>query len=376
MKRKIAVAVVLVALAAGGLAAVKALQIKTLISSAGSFAAQPESVASFEVRAEKWPRSLTAIGSISAVQGVTITPEIPGIVREIAFDAGAVVAKGDLLVRLDTSSEEAQLRAVEAQTELARINLARIATLRKENTVSQAELDAAEAALKQSEGNADAIRATIAKKTIRAPFAGRLGVRQIHLGQYVDAGKPIVNLQALDTVYADFALPQQALPNLATGMVVRITTDAYQGKVFEGRLTTINPALDPSTRSVGLQATLNNREQWLRPGMFVRVEVVLPGEESVLVIPLTSILSAPYGDSVFVIEEAAASATTNAGLVVRQQFIRSGRAKGDLVVVESGLKAGQRVVLSGLFKLRNGMPVVLHNDRVPAVSDAPRPQNS
>ena len=202
----------------GGLAGVKALQIKKLIDSGKDFAPPPESVSSAVVQEEKWQGTLTAIGSIMAVQGVTITPEIPGLIREITFESGAVVAKGDLLVRLDTSLEEAQLRALEAQEELAKLNLARERTLRSQNMVSQAELDAAEATLKQTQGNADAVRATIQKKTIRAPFAGRLGIRLVNLGQYLDTGKPIVSLQSLTPVYADFSLPQQELARLKTGM--------------------------------------------------------------------------------------------------------------------------------------------------------------
>ncbi len=232
-----------------------------------------------------------------------VTPEIPGIVREIAFESGAVVAKGDLLVRLDTSSEEAQLRALEAQEELARLNLARERTLRSQNMVSQSELETAEATLKQNQANADNIRATIEKKTIRAPFAGRLGIRLVNLGQYLDTGKPIVSLQSLTPVYADFSLPQQELARLKTGMAgALVTTDAFPGRAFEGTLTAINPDLDPSTRSVGLQATFENAEQLLRPGMFARVEVLLPEEQTVLAIPATSVLSAPYGDSVYVVE--------------------------------------------------------------------------
>ena len=202
----------------GGLAGVKALQFKKLMAAGKSFAPPPETVSSAVVREEKWQGTLTAIGSITAVQGVTVTPEIPGIIREIAFESGAVVSKGDLLVRLDTSLEEAQLRALEAQEELARLNLARERTLRSQNMVSQSELDTAEATLKQNQGNADAIRATIQKKTIRAPFAGRLGIRLVNLGQYLDTGKPIVSLQSLTPVYADFSLPQQELARLKTGM--------------------------------------------------------------------------------------------------------------------------------------------------------------
>jgi membrane fusion protein (multidrug efflux system) len=249
-------------------------------------------------------------------------------------------------------------------------------TLRSEKTVSQSELDSAEATLKQLEGNADTIRATIEKKTIRAPFAGRLGIRLINLGQYLDAGKPIVSLQALDSVYADFSLPQQELARLKTGMRVRVTTDAYAGKPFEGSLTTINPALDQSTRSVGLQATFANAGQLLRPGMFARVEVLLPEAQKVLVIPATAILSAPYGDSVYVIESQAAGTNGQPHLTVRQQFVRTGQARGDFISVESGLKPGERIVSTGLFKLRNGMTVVENNTLSPKSNEAPRPTDS
>ena len=240
------------------------------------------------VREEKWQGTLTAIGSITAVQGVTVTPEIPGTVREIAFESGAVVAKGDLLVRLDTSSEEAQLRALEAQVELARLNLDRVRRrCAAENMVSQAELDTAEATLKQTQANADAIRATIEKKTIRAPFAGRLGIRLVNLGQYLDTGKPIVSLQSLTPVYADFSLPQQELARLKTGMRVRVTTDAYPGQQFEGTLTAINPDLDQSTRSVRLAGHVRE------PGATAAARHVRPrrgaaaGGADVLVIPAT-----------------------------------------------------------------------------------------
>lgn len=376
MKLKFGVAILIVLLVLGALAGVKTLQIQKLIAGANASAPPPETISSAIVREEQWQGTLNAIGSITAFQGVTITPDIPGTVREIAFEPGAIVAKGDLLVRLDIGTEEAQLRAIEAQAELARVNLARMRTLRSEKTVSQSELDSAEATLKQLEGNADSIRATIEKKTIRAPFAGRLGIRQVNLGQYLDAGKPIVSLQALDSVYADFSLPQQELARLKTGMRVRLTTDAYPGKPFEGTLTTINPALDPGTRSVGLQATFTNAGQLLRPGMFARVEVLLPETQKVLVIPATSILSAPFGDSVFVIDSKPEGTNGPPQLKVRQQFIRAGRARGDFISVETGLKPGERIVSAGLFKLRNDMPVVENNTLVPKSHEAPRPGDS
>jgi membrane fusion protein (multidrug efflux system) len=375
MKAKIALAILIVLVVIGGLAGIKYLQVQKMIAAAKAGGPPPETISSVLAREDTWQGTLTAIGSINAAQGVTITPDIPGVVKEIAFEAGAIVAKDDLLVKLDTSSEVAQLRAAEAQAELARLNAARERTLRTQNLIPQSELDIAEATLKQNEGNADSIRATIEKKTIRAPFAGRLGVRQVNLGQYLDSGKPIVSLQALSPVYADFSLPQQELGRLKTGMPVRVTTDAYPDRHFDGKLTVINPDLDATTRSLGLEATFENADQALRPGMFARVEVLLPEDQHVLVIPATSVLSQPYGDSVYVIEEKPGK-DGKPQLTVRQQIIRTGGSHGDLVSVETGLKPGERIVNSGLFKLRNGMSVVENNELAPKVEGSPKPPNT
>lgn len=376
MKSKIAIAICVVLLVVGALAGIKMLQIRTLMAAGKSFAQPPETVSSVVVREEKWQSTFTAIGSIAAVQGVTVTPELAGTITEIGFEAGAVVNKGDLLVRLDTSSEAAQLRALEAQVELARVNLERERTLRSQQMVSQSDLDTAEATLKQNQANADAVKAAIDKKTIRAPFAGRLGIRLVNLGQYLDTGKPIVSLQSLAPVYVDFSLPQQELARLQIGMRVRLSTDAYPGRTFEGALTTISPDLDQPTRSVSLQATLENPERLLRPGMFAQVEVLLPEEKNEVVIPITAVLSAPFGDSVYVIEPKAAAAGGKEELEVRQQFVRTGRTRGDFIAVESGLKPGARIVSAGLFKLRNGMAVVENNNVAPKAEVAPRPSDS
>lgn len=374
MKTKIAIAIaiVLVLVIVGVLAGVKTLQIRALIDSGKKFTPPPETIASVVVTEEKWQNTLSAIGSIVAVQGVTITPELPGTVREIAFESGGVVAKGDLIVRLDTSSEEAQLRAMESQVEWARLTFERTRSLRAENTLSQSELDSAEASLKQNLANADTIRASIEKKTIRAPFAGKLGIRLINLGQYLETGKPIVSLQKLSPVCADFSLPQQELAKLQTGMRVRVTTDAYPGRQFDGSIVAMNPELDSSTRSVLVQAGFENADQALRPGMYVRVEALLPEAKPVLVIPATAVLSAPYGDSVYVIDSKPA-ADGKPALSVRQQVIRTGAAHGDFVSVETGLKAGDRVVSAGQFKLRNGMAVVENNDLAPKSEKSPHP---
>ena len=323
----------------------------------------------------KWPDTLTSIGSIAAVQGVTITPEIAGTIREIAFEPGAIVAKDDVLVRLDISSEEAQLRSLEAQTELAKLNLDRMRNLRKESTVSQSDLDTADATFKQDQANADNVRATIAKKVLRAPFAGQLGIRQVNLGQYVDSGKALVSLQALDPVYANFSLPQQEVARIKTGNCVRLTLDAYAGRTFEGALTAINPDLDPSTRSVTVQATFTNADRALRPGMFCKVEVVLPEVRTVLAIPATAVLSVPYGDSAYVIEPASGK-DGQTGLTVRQQFVKVGRARGDFIVIEAGLKPGERVVSAGLFKLRNGMSVAESKSPAPKNEENPTPPDN
>ena len=376
MIRKIILAVVILLLITGGLVGIKALQVNKLMQAGKSFAVPPESVSSTTVRKLKWQETLIAIGSVVAVQGVTISPELAGTVREIAFESGAAVSKGDLLVRLDTTSEEAQLRAIEAQLDLARINLDREQKLREQNMVSQSDLDSAVATMKQNQANADQIRAIIEKKTIRAPFSGQAGIRQVNLGQYVDAGKPIVWLQTVTPVYADFSLPQQDLSRLSNGMPVRLHLDAYPDTNFAGTLTAINPGLDQSTRSINLRATFDNPKELLHPGMFARVEVLLPEEDDVLVIPATSVLRAPSGDSVYVIESQPGDENGKAGEKVRQQLVRLGAERGDYVAVQTGLKPGERIVSSGQFKLRTGMAVVEKNDVVPKTAESPRPSDS
>lgn len=374
MKSKVLISVVVVLAVLGGLGAVKVMQIRAMLAAAKQYKEPPETVSSVEANTEQWQQSIKAVGTIAPVRGVNIAAEISGTVVEIAFESGAPVQQGDLLVRLDTSSEEAQLRALEAQTELARLNAKRIRELRAEKAVAQSELDNAEAMLAQFQGNTDAVKATIAKKTVRAPFAGRLGIRQVNLGEFVEAGRTtIVSLQALDRVYADFSLPQQDLARISTGLKVRLGVDAFPGKEFDGEVTSLNPDLDIATRSVRVQATLANSQELLRPGMFARVEVLMSGTQDVLVIPTTAVFSAPYGSLVYVIKN-----STNAPneLVVQQQFIRVGRRKGDFISVESGLKPGDRVVRSGTFKLRNGGTVVINNDITPTTDLAPRPSNS
>jgi membrane fusion protein (multidrug efflux system) len=373
MIRKLSIGFLIVLVVCGALGAVKFLQIKKLLGSAALFAPPPETIATAVVQEETWPETLTAVGSISAAQGVMVSPEIAGTISEIAFESGAAVKQGDLLVRLDTTSEEAQLRAAEAQADWAKLTVDRQKKLQTDKTVSQSEVDQADATWKQAVANADNIRAIIQKKTVCAPFSGKLGIRLVNLGEQLDVGKSIVSLQSLTPIFVDFSLPQQEFAKLQTGLKVQAISDSYPTNVFEGEITAINPDLDMSTRSVRVRAKFENADERLRAGMFARVTVVLPQQDPVKVIPATAVLSAPYGDSVFIVTPDKSGSTN---LVVRQAFIRTGRARGDFVSVESGLNTGDRVASAGVFKLRNGGAVRENNSLVPEASQTPTPPNS
>ncbi|RME69280.1 MAG: efflux RND transporter periplasmic adaptor subunit, partial [Verrucomicrobia bacterium] len=365
MWKKIIGAVVLVALIGGGLAGMYMSMIKGLIAASANQTMPPEAVALAEVKAVSWERTLPAVGTVTAYQGVMVVAEAQGVVREIGFEGGEMVEAGAVLAVLDSDVETAQLRAAEANLELARTNARRARDLYNNRTISQAELDTAEATLKSAEAEVARIRAVIDKKTIRAPFAGRLGIRQISLGQYLKIGDPVVILQALDPVFVEFLTPQRNLAVLSEGLETRVTTDAFPGIVFRGEVSALNPQVDAASRNVKVQATVPNPDGLLRPGMFVDVEVVLPEQREVLIIPQTAVLFAPYGNSVFIVEEGEPDADGMRPLVARQQFIRTGEARGDFIVVTSGLEAGQRVVSAGAFKLRNGSRVFESDVAVP-----------
>ncbi len=376
MLKKIIITVVLLVVLLGALASWKLSQFRAMAQAGRSAAPPPEAVTTMEVRQEKWPQGLTAVGSLAAYQGTIVTTEASGIVTEIAFEAGSRVQAGDVLIRFDVSVLEPQLQAAQARAELARLNAARARDLFAQHTTAQAELDATEAQLKQAEAEVNAIKAAIAQKVIRAPFAGRLGIRQVNLGQFIDRGNPVVSLQALDPIFVNFALPQQRLAQVAAGMTIQAVCDAIPNEIVEGKVTAINPDVDTATRNVRVQATLPNPGERLHPGMFANVTVVLPGLEDVLAIPAAAVLSAPYGDSVFLVEERKDEHTGAPVKVVRQQFVRLGRSRGDFVTVISGLKAHDVVVTTGAFKLRNGMSVSVDNKLSPEFSLTPKPVDS
>lgn len=376
MLKKLTITIAGLLLVLGLLGGVKGLQISTLIAAGKSMLPPPEAVTTASVREETWAPSLGAVGSLAAVQGVNLSAEVAGTVSKIAFESGAAVKEGDLLVELDSSVEQAQLRAAQATAELSRLNLQRARELREKNTNSQADLDAAEAQAKQSDAQVENIAATIAKKRITAPFSGRAGIRQVNLGQFLAVGTWIVSLQSLDPIFFNLTLPQQNLGQLSAGLEATVTTDAYPDRSFKGKVTAINPDLDVATRSVKLQVTLPNAEGLLRPGMFGTVAIGLPVSNKVLTIPGTAVLYAPYGDTVFIVEDKKNETSGEVTKVVRQQFIRVGVSRGDFVEVTSGLKAGDVVVSSGVFKLRNGAAVSVHNELAPKAELAPKPSDS
>ena len=373
MKKRILLAVLAVAALVGLLGGIKGLQIDRMIAHGKQAVPPPEAVTTAVASLQSWESLLPAVGSLAAVQGVTVTAELTGKVVQIAFTPGSLVKAGDLLVKQDTSSEEAQLRSAEAAAALAKLNVERLGKLLAERTIAQSQFDTAEAGYKQAVAQADNIRASIAKKTIRAPFAGRLGIRLVNLGQVINEGEAIVSLQSLDPIYVNFSLPQQQLPSIKPGLAVRVTTDALPGEVVQGRITAINPQVDAATRNIRVQATVANAEERLRPGMYVSVAVVLPGRELVLAIPATAVLYAPYSDSVFIVEDPPDPDPDRPVKVVRQQLAQLGEKHGDFVAVRSGLKEGDSVVSTGVFKLRNGQTVTVDNTLSPDFQLRPRP---
>jgi membrane fusion protein (multidrug efflux system) len=353
---------------------IKFRQVQTAIAQASSFQPPPEAVTTVVTRQERWASTLSAIGTTAAVHGVTVSADLPGVVEAISFDSGRAVQAGDVLVRLDTRQEQAQMAAAEAQRALARLNLDRARGLREEGIISQADYDRATSENDQAQARVGEIHATIARKTIRAPFAGILGIRQVNLGQYLTGGAAIVPLQSLDPIYVNFSVPQQEVGQLRSGVEVRVSAEGI-ARPFEGRITAVDSIVDEATRNVQAQATLPNREGQLRPGMFVQAEVLVGTSSAVVALPTSAIAYAPYGDSVFVVGDVKGpKGETFRG--VRQQFVKLGGERGDQVAVVSGLQAGEEVVTSGVFKLRNGAAVHINNDVRPANNPAPKPEDN
>ena len=370
MWKAIAGLVILIILLVG----LKAMQIAKMMGS--PMVMPPTTVSSVAVKEEDWAPKLSAVGSVSAVQGAVVSTELGGVVSKIAFENGSTAKKGDLLMQLDTSAEEAQLHSAEADLALARADVERSRDLATRKVISRADSDSAESKFNRLNAVADQMRSNIRKKTVVAPFDGQLGIRQVNVGQSIDARLPVVQLTALDPVFVDFSLPEQYLSQLSNGLDVNVRVDALPDHDFKGKLTAVNSMVDSVTRNVTAQATLQNPEHTLRPGMFAKVEVVLPTKGKALVIPGSAVSYAPFGDSVYIIETKKDPKTGKDSQTLRQQFLRIGEARGDFVSVTQGLKGGETIVSTGVFKLRNGLSVTINNELAPKPQIKPNPVDS
>jgi membrane fusion protein, multidrug efflux system len=366
----------------GGLVYVKFSQISMLMGMGEAMeqaGPPPEAVSTAPATIETWEASLRAVGTVASAKGVEISAEVPGVVKKIGFESGALVKKGDVLVVLDSRVERAQLSSAQVRRDLALTNVKRARTLGAVGAESQAQLDNDENALRQATAELEVLRAQIARKTIRAPFSGRLGIRNVNLGQYLNPGTSITTLEAVGGAYVDFQLPQQHQKEVAPGLPVRVAVEGAPELSGQGTITAISPNVDPSTRTLELRAAVDNDK--LQPGMFVSVEVVLPEERKVVAVPLTAVLYAPYGDSVFVVEAPPPDAPPSQGPSgepvqwARQQFVRLGQRRGDFVAVLDGVEPGQVLVSAGAFKLRNNSPVFVNDELALAAELDPKPKN-
>ncbi len=350
----------------------KGLQFTAMAEAAENSGPPPTTISTFEVQEQSWGQHLRAVGSIQPVQGVELEAEAQGIVKKINFENGQQVGKGDLLVQLDVEVEKAQLKSAEATAKLAAIEFERAKRLRESGNVPQSNLDSAVADLERANAEVENIKAVIDRKTITAPFDGKVGIRQINLGQFVPLGAPIVAIQAYEQVYVNFSLPQQALSKVEVGYPLILKTDAFPDRDFQGKVTALSPEINPVTRTIQVQGTLENPDGALRAGLFVRVNVILPEINTILAIPATAILYAPYGNSVYKVVEDKETGS----LVAKQFFVRLGQPRGDFVSVDMGVEPGDKVVSSGVFKLRNGISVNVDNSNTPTPKLHPTPDNS
>ncbi len=362
-------------LAIFGLAFVKIRQFQAMGAKFANMGPPPEAVTTAKLESQRWPQSLRAVGTVQPIQGVTLAADLPGVVERIGFDSGALVKAGELLVQLDTRAEQAQLRSAEAKREMMGLSLKRAEDLLKTQSNSQSQLDSAQADFKVAEANVSEMRAMIERKTIRAPFSGVAGIRTVNVGQYLNSGAAIVPVESMDSVFVNFSLPQQSLNRLTPGTEVRVKSDATGSTAFSGKITAVNAKVDEATRNVLVQATVPNPDLKLRPGIFVSVEVVLPDTDEIVAAPASSVAYAPYGDSVFVVEELKGK-DGKPYQGVTQKFVKLGATRGDLVALVSGVKSGEEVVTSGVFKLRANAAVKVNNDVQPGANPNPKPPNT
>jgi membrane fusion protein (multidrug efflux system) len=352
----------------------KFFQIKKAMAAGGSYQPPPEAVTTVFATQQEWNTTFSAIGTVVAVQGVNVSADLPGVISEIGFQSGKAVNAGDILVRLDTRQEQAQLASAQSQLSLTKLQYDRARDMTAKGIAPQEALDRAAAEYKQAQARVGEITATIARKTIRAPFGGVLGIRQVNLGQYLAGGAPIVSLQALRPAYVEFNVPQQEIGRIQPGAQIEVTSDALRAPE-SGRIGAFDSVIDEGTRNVRVQAIFENRTGRLQPGMYVEAKLANGAKTSAVTLPASSISYAPFGDSVFIVEQVKGpDGKSYRG--VRQQFVKLGGSRGDQVAVLTGVKPGEEVVTSGVFKLRPGAAVNVNNSVQPANSAAPKPEDS
>jgi membrane fusion protein (multidrug efflux system) len=375
MKLRMFTMLLCVLLAILGIGFAKFKQIQAAIAMGKSFAPPPSAVTTLVLAYQQWEPTIRVIGSLKAVQGVQVSTDLAGIVAEIAFESGKPVKKGDLLVQLSSDQERAQLAAAQARRDLATIDAARKRDLVALKAAPLSDRDTTEAELRKAEAACAEAAALLARKRITAPFDGVMGIRQVSLGQFLNPGAPIATMHSLDPIQVQFTLPQQQIAAAMPGHSVQVLVDELSGNPRAGTILALDSQLDQATRAITVEATLPNADHALRPGMFVNVELPLPKEAEVLVVPASSISYAPYGDAVYVVKETP-DETGKPTKTVVQKFVKLGQNRGDQVRVLSGLDVGDEVVTSGVFKLRPGAPVQINNNVTPSNEAAPHPPNS
>jgi membrane fusion protein, multidrug efflux system len=333
----------------------------------------PQTVSTVMAATQEWQPQIEAVGSLRAVNGADLAFEVPGIVKELHFNSGDDVAAGDVLLALRADDDVAKLEALQATAALSEIVHQRDQEQFKIKAVSQATLDSDAANLKNAKAQVSEQQAVVAKKTLRAPFAGHLGVRAVDIGQYISAGTTVVTLQALDPIYADFFLPQQVLNQIRLEQTVTIKIDTYPDQDFAGTITAINPKVDPATRNVQVRATLKNPDRRLLPGMYASVNVAAGSKQRYVTLPQTAVTYNPYGETVYVVDDKGANPQGQQQLIARQVFVTAGLKRGDQVAILSGVEDGQTVVTAGQMKLRNGAPVMVDNTIRPTADANPIP---
>jgi membrane fusion protein (multidrug efflux system) len=376
MAKRMIIMLLLMAALVGGLGFLKYRQVEAAIAMGASFQMPPTAVTTVIAKRETWPSTLSVIGTAAAIEGVTVSADLPGTVDKIHFESGESVQEGDILVELDTRQEKAQLANVEAQRDLAHVQYGRSEQLVKAGVISKSEFDNAAAQQKATEAQVGDIKAAIARKTIHAPFSGILGIRQISLGQYLAAGQAIVSLQALNPIYVNFGVPQQETPKMKIGRALHVTNSDVAGMAFNGKITALDSVINEQTRNIQIQATVQNPGAKLRPGMYVQVELPLGEPRGVIPLPASAINYAPYGDSVYVVTDMKDAKTGKTYRGVRQQIVKIEGSRGDQVAITSGLNPGDEVVSAGVFRLRNAAPVEINNVVKPDNSPKPNPEES